>query len=106
VPELTFLSFLNTTATYILFASVYDITNRESFLNIGKTWLEEVELYSNVKNAVKCLVGNKLDQEDRRAVTAQVRLTSFYPRMSLCELLIDICYSSMLFSITGSTRIR
>jgi GTPase SAR1 family protein len=85
---------------------VYDITNRESFLNIGKTWLEEVELYSNVKNVVKCLVGNKLDQEDRRAVTVQVRLMScsFCLKMSLYELWIDIRCFSTLLSVTGSTR--
>jgi Ras-related protein Rab-18 len=47
---------------------VYDITNRDTFLNIGKVWLEEIELYATTKNIVKCLVGNKLDQEDRRAV--------------------------------------
>ncbi|CDW52282.1 Ras protein Rab 18 [Trichuris trichiura] len=46
---------------------VYDITKRQSFLNIV-TWLDEVNTYCNKQNAVKILVGNKIDQQEYREV--------------------------------------
>jgi GTPase SAR1 family protein len=39
---------------------VYDICSRESFDNI-KEWLKEVDVYSTNDDAVKLLVGNKVD---------------------------------------------
>ena len=45
---------------------VYDITNRESFNNIGK-WLDETRSYSNDK-ITTFLVGNKQDLESKYLV--------------------------------------
>ena len=42
---------------------VYDITNRESFNNIGK-WLDETKSYANDK-ITTFLVGNKQDLESK-----------------------------------------
>ena len=39
---------------------MYDITNRNSFTNLGK-WLEETKNYANEKLTI-ILVGNKSDQ--------------------------------------------
>merc|ERR1711981_1519129 len=44
---------------------VYDVGRRESFEALGKIWLKEVDLYSTYPNAVKLLIGNKIDQENR-----------------------------------------
>ncbi len=46
---------------------VYDVTNRESFENLGR-WLDETRSYANDKISL-ILVGNKSDLEARRAVT-------------------------------------
>ncbi|KAI4364242.1 hypothetical protein MLD38_020361 [Melastoma candidum] len=48
---------------------VYDVTNRESFTNLGDIWAKEVELYSTNHNYVKMLVGNKVDKDSERVVT-------------------------------------
>merc|ERR1712093_527527 len=45
---------------------VYDVGRRESFDALANVWLKEVELYSTYPNAVKLLIGNKIDQEDRQ----------------------------------------
>jgi len=44
---------------------VYDVGRRESFEALDKIWLKEVDLYSTYPNAVKLLIGNKIDQEER-----------------------------------------
>ena len=46
---------------------VYDITNRESFLNANK-WIEDV-VEERGSDVVILLVGNKIDLNDHRAVT-------------------------------------
>eukprot|EP00922_Rhytidocystis_sp_ex-Travisia-forbesii_P019959 GHVS01029451.1.p1 GENE.GHVS01029451.1~~GHVS01029451.1.p1 ORF type:complete len:209 (+),score=31.69 GHVS01029451.1:402-1028(+) len=43
---------------------VYDTSNRNTFENLG-SWLEEVRKYSTNAEAVKMLVGNKIDVERR-----------------------------------------
>ncbi|KAI4374282.1 hypothetical protein MLD38_012293 [Melastoma candidum] len=48
---------------------VYDVTRRETFVNISDLWAKEVELYSTNLDCVKMLVGNKVDEESRRSVT-------------------------------------
>ena len=40
---------------------MYDVTNRESFENIVE-WLKEIDIYSTRDDAVKMLVGNKIDK--------------------------------------------
>ena len=47
---------------------VFDKTNEQSFANI-ETWRDEVDKYSD--NTTKILVGNKCDQEEDFAVTAE-----------------------------------
>uniref|UniRef100_A0A6T1D037 Uncharacterized protein n=1 Tax=Alexandrium monilatum TaxID=311494 RepID=A0A6T1D037_9DINO len=48
---------------------VYDITDRESFLNI-ETWLNEVNRYVN-ENTCKILIGNKCDETAERQVSTE-----------------------------------
>ena len=38
----------------------YDVTRRETFESIQDTWMGEVEKYSNVDNAIKMIVANKV----------------------------------------------
>lgn len=40
---------------------VYDVTRRATFENLASIWLGEVEMYSTIENAVKMVIGNKLD---------------------------------------------
>lgn len=62
--------FKNLTATYYKGANgvmiVFDITDRDSFEDIGK-WVSEVKKNSN-REVVKLLVGNKLDLQEERTV--------------------------------------
>jgi len=48
----------------------YDITSRESFMNV-KEWLKEIDVYSTNVDAVKLLVGNKIDRDAHREVTKE-----------------------------------
>ena len=48
---------------------VYDITNKQSFINVKK-WLEEAQVNGN-KEMVLALVGNKSDLESKRQVSQQ-----------------------------------
>lgn len=48
---------------------VYDVTNEESFNNL-KVWFKELETYSN-NDAIKIVVGNKVDQSNLRKVSYQ-----------------------------------
>lgn len=50
---------------------VYDVTRRETFLNLSDVWAKEVELYSTNQDCVKMLVGNKVDRESERAVSRE-----------------------------------
>merc|ERR1711865_107040 len=45
---------------------VYDVGRRESFEALKAIWLKEVDLYSTYGNAVKLLIGNKIDSDDRQ----------------------------------------
>merc|ERR1712028_106672 len=45
---------------------VYDVGRRESFEALKAIWLKEVDLYSTYGNAVKLLIGNKIDSVDRQ----------------------------------------
>ena len=47
---------------------VYDVTNRQSFLNV-KSWMRQIEMHAN-ENVNKVLIGNKADVPDaERTVT-------------------------------------
>ncbi|XAR52315.1 hypothetical protein NMG60_11020304 [Bertholletia excelsa] len=48
---------------------VYDVTKRETFMNLSQIWAREVELYSTNHDCVKILVGNKVDRDGERAVS-------------------------------------
>ncbi|XP_069139257.1 uncharacterized protein [Argopecten irradians] len=50
---------------------VYDVTNMESFQNIEKTWIDEVEKYGG-SDATVILVGNKSDIMNERTVTYEM----------------------------------
>eukprot|EP00879_Flechtneria_rotunda_P003109 GHRR01003330.1.p1 GENE.GHRR01003330.1~~GHRR01003330.1.p1 ORF type:complete len:205 (+),score=51.42 GHRR01003330.1:70-684(+) len=50
---------------------VYDVTRPESFENLERIWMKEVDIYSNIEDSVKMVVANKVDLESERAVTKQ-----------------------------------
>ncbi|KAF0991922.1 hypothetical protein HZS_1727 [Henneguya salminicola] len=45
---------------------VYDITNKESYENV-RVWIEEIQRYAS-ENVKRIIVGNKADEESKRAV--------------------------------------
>jgi hypothetical protein len=59
---------------------VYDVTSRESFDNI-KDWLKEIDIYSTNEDAVKMLIGNKVDLVH----------TSIDPSVPPCTLRLSMC---------------
>lgn len=65
--------FKTITATYYKGANgiilVYDITDRQSFIDI-ENWLNEIQTHAS-PNVTKILVGNKSDLEDDRQVSYQ-----------------------------------
>lgn len=50
---------------------VYDVTRRETFINLSEIWSREVNLYSTNQNCVKMVVGNKVDRDSERAVSRE-----------------------------------
>lgn len=48
---------------------VFDLTDQQSFIDITKFWMGEVEQYAE-KDALLILVGNKSDMVDNRKVPA------------------------------------
>ncbi|VDN20523.1 unnamed protein product [Gongylonema pulchrum] len=45
-------------------AGLYDVSNRQTFERLGH-WMHEVDVYSTKSDAVKMLVGNKIDISNR-----------------------------------------
>jgi len=54
-------------------AMVYDITSESSFESI-RHWLEEIQKYAP-RNAIKLLIGNKLDLESSRFISTETATT-------------------------------
>lgn len=52
-------------------AAVYDVARRETFENLERVWMTEVELYSNIEEAVKIVVANKVDLSLERDVSSE-----------------------------------
>ncbi|PIN04742.1 GTPase Rab18, small G protein superfamily [Handroanthus impetiginosus] len=50
---------------------VYDVTRRETFMNLSKTWAKELERYCTNPDCIKILVGNKVDRDSEKAVTTE-----------------------------------
>lgn len=48
---------------------VYDVTRSESFEDLERIWMKEVDIYSNIEDAVKMVVANKVDLESERQVS-------------------------------------
>ena len=44
---------------------VYDVTNRESFESVEKSWLKEAIEYFPENDVIMMLIGNKIDLENR-----------------------------------------
>jgi hypothetical protein len=42
--------------------AVYDVTRRETFDSLGEIWMQEVDMYSTIENAIKMVVANKVDR--------------------------------------------
>lgn len=40
---------------------VYDVTRRQSFLNLEKVWMDEVQMHNNIEGSIKMIIGNKVD---------------------------------------------
>jgi hypothetical protein len=47
---------------FILIATVYDVTRRDTFTNLSEIWAKEIDLYSTNQDCIKLLVGNKVDK--------------------------------------------
>jgi Ras-related protein Rab-18 len=47
---------------------VYDISSKESFESVENVWQKEVDMYSTIPEAIKIVVGNKVDKENERKV--------------------------------------
>lgn len=47
---------------------VYDVTRKETFESLGDIWMQEVDMYSTIDNAVKLVVANKVDKQIEREV--------------------------------------
>lgn len=56
---------------YCDFHTVYDVTRRETFDSLGEIWMQEVDMYSTIDNAIKMVVANKVDRETDREVSAE-----------------------------------
>jgi len=50
---------------------VYDVTRRETFESLANVWLNEVEMYSTIEDAVKMVVANKVDVDSEREVSKE-----------------------------------
>ncbi|KAL7109681.1 hypothetical protein ACP275_06G189800 [Erythranthe tilingii] len=50
---------------------VYDVTRRETFTNLSKTWTKELKRYCTDPDCIKILVGNKVDRDSERAVSRE-----------------------------------
>mmetsp|Transcript_11078 Transcript_11078/g.33216 ORF Transcript_11078/g.33216 Transcript_11078/m.33216 type:complete len:205 (-) Transcript_11078:1166-1780(-) len=50
---------------------VYDVTRRETFDSLGEIWMQEVDMYSTIDNAIKMVVANKVDRDSDREVTTE-----------------------------------
>ncbi|CAF1390975.1 unnamed protein product [Adineta steineri] len=48
---------------------VYDICDRQSFRQLDRLWISELDIFSTKINVIKMLVGNKIDQKHSREVT-------------------------------------
>lgn len=48
---------------------VYDITDKDSFANIGKKWIQNIEKECAKRSIITLIVGNKIDLENDRKVT-------------------------------------
>lgn len=55
-------SFMKRMMMGLLYVSVYDVTRRQTFLDLLDTWGKEVELYSTNQGCIKLVVGNKMDR--------------------------------------------
>ena len=53
----------------IIFA--YDVCRRDTFRSLQDLWMNEVEMYSTIPDAIKMVVGNKVDKQDDRQVTKE-----------------------------------
>jgi len=48
---------------------VYDVTRKETFESLGDIWMQEVDMYSTIDDAVKLVVANKVDKDSEREVS-------------------------------------
>ena len=49
------------TRSHVHITPVYDVTRRETFEDLERIWMKEVDIYSNIEDAVKMVVANKVD---------------------------------------------
>ena len=60
---------LVTIFTYLIL--VYDVTSRESFESVERSWLKEAMEYFPENDVIMMLVGNKIDLENRSVSTEE-----------------------------------
>ena len=53
----------------IIFA--YDVTRKDTFKSLQELWMSEVDMYSTIPDAIKMVVGNKVDRSQDRQVTKE-----------------------------------
>jgi len=53
----------------IIFA--YDVTRPETFHSLSELWMHEVDMYATIPDAIKMVVGNKVDREKERRVSRE-----------------------------------
>jgi len=68
---------------------VYDVTRPDSFRGVEEIWMNEVESYSTL-DAIKIVIGNKVDKEDTRKVTREEVKFSHSQFLSLSLLPIEM----------------
>ncbi|KAL9271154.1 Ras-related protein [Drosera capensis] len=85
---------------------VYDVSRRETFLNLSESWAKEVELYSTNEECIKILVGNKVDREEERCVTreegvalAQEHNCLFFECSAKTRENVEQCFKELIFKI-------
>jgi len=90
---------------------VYDVSKRDSFDHLG-TWLGEVNAYSTNAEAVRMLIGNKVDK-DTRAVTreegasfARDHGTLFFEASAKTRIGIQQAFDELLLKIMETPSLR
>ena len=73
--------------------TVYDVTRRDTFINLAEIWSKEIELYSTNQDCIKMLVGNKVDKVCFKEIF-MLKFVMCVPRSPLWQ--VYLCYQPFL----------